>query len=154
MPWGREAEEEKMKIIQVSVFLENKKGRLFEATEVLGKAKIDIKALTIAENEDFGVLRLVVDKPQDALAALKANGFVASFTDIVAVEVEDRPGGLARVLSILKESDLNVEYMYAFVEKTADKAMLVFRFDDIDKAITILTKNNIRVVGKKDIQGL
>lgn len=143
-----------MKITQISVFLENKKGRLFDATMALGKASVDIKALTIAENEDFGVLRLIVNDPDKALKALKESGFVASLTDIVAVEVEDRPGGLAKVLSVLNESDLNVEYMYAFVEKSADKAILVFRFDNIDKAIDALAKSNIRVVGKKDIQGL
>lgn len=143
-----------MKITQISIFLENKKGRLFEAAATLGRAHVDIKALTIAENEDFGVLRLIVDKPDEALAALKENGFVASLTDIVAVEVSDRPGGLAEVLAILNEQDLNVEYMYAFVEKTEEKAIVVFRFDNIDKAVTVLTKNNIRVIGKKDIEGL
>jgi hypothetical protein len=143
-----------MKITQISVFLENKKGRLFEAAQILGQAGVDIKALTIAENEDFGVLRLVVDKPTHALEALKAQGFVASLTDIVAVEVNDHPGGLAEVLAVFNENDLNVEYMYAFVEKTAGKAILVFRFDDLDKAVSVLTKNNIRVVGKKDIEGL
>ncbi|HOD13034.1 MAG TPA: ACT domain-containing protein [Candidatus Omnitrophota bacterium] len=143
-----------MKITQISVFLENKKGRLLDATVALGKASINIKALTIAENEDFGVLRLIVNDPEGALQALKANGFVASLTEIVAVEVEDSPGGLAKVLSVLNDHDLNVEYMYAFVEKTENKAILVFRFDDIDKAITALTNANIRVVGKKDIQGL
>lgn len=143
-----------MKITQISVFLENKKGRLFEAAATLGQAHVDIKALTIAENEDFGVLRLIVDKPDQALTALKESGFVASLTDIVAVEVSDRPGGLAEVLAILNEQDLNVEYMYAFVEKTEDKAIVVFRFDNIDKAVTVLTNNNIRVIGKKDIEGL
>ncbi len=143
-----------MKITQISVFLENKKGRLFEAAQTLGHAQVNIKALTIAENEDFGVLRLIVDQPETALTALKANGFVASLTEIVAVEVGDHPGGLAKVLAVLSENDLNVEYMYAFVEKAEDKAILVFRFDDIDKAITVLTNNHIRVVGKKDIKGL
>lgn len=143
-----------MKITQISVFLENKKGRLCDAAQILGQAGVDIKALTIAENEDFGVLRLVVDKPREALEALKAQGFVASLTDIVAVEVSDHPGGLAEVLAILSAHDLNVEYMYAFVEKAAGKAILVFRFDDLDKAVSVLTKNNIRVVGKKDIEGL
>ncbi len=143
-----------MKIMQISVFLENRKGRLFDATKVLGNANIDIKALTIAESEDFGVLRMVVDKPTEALDVLKKNGFIASLTDIVAVEVDDHPGGLACVLGILNDSNMNIEYMYAFVEKSADKAMLVFRFEDPDRAIAILTKNNIKIVGKKEIQSL
>lgn len=143
-----------MKITQLSVFLENKEGRLYKATELLGKAGVDIKALTVAENEDFGVLRLVVDKPDMALQALKAEGFVASITDIVAVEVEDHPGGLSRILKVFYENGINVEYMYAFVEKTEDKAIVVFRFDDPDKAIAVLAQKNIRVLGRKDIGAL
>ncbi|MDD3345931.1 MAG: ACT domain-containing protein [Candidatus Omnitrophica bacterium] len=143
-----------MKITQLSVFLENKKGRLYEAAQVLGDAGIDIKALTIAESEEFGVLRIVVDKPDTALDALKEKGFVASITDIVAVEVSDRPGGLAAILKVLSDNQINLEYMYAFVEKTADNAIVVFRFDDPDQAITVLKENGIRVLGKKEIQGL
>ena len=143
-----------MKITQISIFLENKKGRLYDAVRILGEKGIDIKTLTIAENEDFGVLRMIVDQPQQALEVLKSHDFVASITDIVAVEVDDHPGGLAKVLKVLDENKVNIEYMYAFVEKCADKAILVFRFDDLDKAITILTKNGIRVVGKKDIVNL
>ncbi|MCK9431458.1 MAG: ACT domain-containing protein [Candidatus Omnitrophica bacterium] len=143
-----------MKITQLSVFLENKKGRLYGAAQVLGEAGIDIKALTIAESEEFGVLRMVVDKPQEGLKALKEKGFVASITDIVAVEVGDHPGGLADVLKIFNDHDINLEYMYAFVEKNADNAIVVFRFDDPDKAIAVLSKNNIRVLGKKEIESL
>ena len=143
-----------MKVTQISVFLENKKGRLYDAIRILGEKGIDIKTLTIAENEDFGVLRMIVNHPEQSLEVLKAHNFVASITEIVAVEVEDHPGGLAKVLKVLDENKINIEYMYAFVEKCADKAVLVFRFDDMDKAIDILTKNGIRVVGKKDIVNL
>ena len=143
-----------MKITQISVFLENKKGRLYDAVRILGQKGIDIKTLTIAENENFGILRMIVDKPQDALEALKAHQFVASVTDIVAVEVGDHPGGLAKVLKVLDENKINIEYMYAFVEKRADKAILVFRFDDLDKAIKVLTANSIGVIGKKDMGNL
>ena len=143
-----------MKITQISVFLENKKGRLYDAVRILGQEGIDIKTLTIAENENFGILRMIVDKPQEALEALKAHQFVASVTDIVAVEVGDHPGGLAKVLKVLDENKINIEYMYAFVEKRADKAILVFRFDDLDKAIRILAANSIGVIGKKDMGNL
>ena len=143
-----------MKITQISVFLENKKGRLYDAIRVLGEEGIDIKTLSIAENEDFGILRMIVDNPEQSLEVLKTHDFVASITEIVAVEVDDRPGGLARVLKVLDENKINIEYMYAFVEKRVDKAILVFRFDDLDRAIGVLTKNNIRVVGKKDIVNL
>jgi len=142
-----------MKIIQLSVFLENKKGRLYDAAVALGGAGIDIKALTIAESEGFGVLRMVVNKPNEALDVLKKNGFVASITDIVAVEVKDQPGGLAGILKILNDNDINLEYMYAFVEKNADNAIVVFRFEDTDKAISVLIKNKVRILGKKEIQG-
>ena len=143
-----------MKITQISVFLENKKGRLYDAVRILGQEGIDIKTLTIAENENFGILRMIVDKPQEALEALKAHQFVASVTDIVAVEVGDHPGGLAKVLKVLDENKINIEYMYAFVEKRADKAILVFRFDDLDKAIKVLAANSIGVIGKKDMGNL
>jgi len=143
-----------MKITQISVFLENRKGRLYEVCSLLGKNKINIRALTIAETPEFGILRIVVDKPQEAIKILKNNGFTANLTDIVAVEVEDKPSGLAGILKILSAGDINVEYMYGFLEKASDKALLVFRFEDPDKAIKILHKNKIRVVNKDDIVNL
>jgi hypothetical protein len=143
-----------MKLIQISIFLENRKGRLYEVCSLLGKNKINIRALTVAESEEFGILRIVVDKPEAAAQILKRNGFVASLTDIVAVEVDDRPGGLASILKIFSQSNINVEYMYGFVEKKSDRALLVFRFDEPDKAIVLLKKNKITVVGKKDIGDL
>ena len=143
-----------MKITQLSVFLENKKGRLYDMASILGESGIDIRTLTIAESEDFGVLRLIVDDPDKAVVAVKEKGLWASISDIVAVEVNDQPGGLAAVLKILADNEINVEYMYAFAEKNADNAVVVFRFDDSDKAIAVLTKNGIRVLGKKDIKGL
>ncbi|MGE5308699.1 MAG: ACT domain-containing protein [Deltaproteobacteria bacterium] len=140
-----------MKLTQISVFLENKKGRLYDACSTLGKSSINIRALTVAESEDFGVLRMVVDRPDAAAKALKKDGFVASFTEIVAVEVGDRPGGLAGILKVLDKNGVNIEYMYGFVEKSSDMALMVFRFDDPDAAIKVLLKNKVRVVGKKEI---
>ena len=136
-----------MKLTQISIFLENRKGRLYEVCSLLGKNKINIRALTVAESEEFGILRIVVDKPQEAAQILKKNGFVASFTDIVAVEVADKPGGLAQILKLFSLSNINVEYMYGFVEKQSDKALLVFRFDEPDKAIKLLKRGNIKVIG-------
>ena len=143
-----------MKLTQISVFLENRKGRLYDVCSLLGKNKINIRALTIAETEKFGVLRIVVDNPDKAMQVLKKNNFVANLTDIVAVEVEDRPGGLAAILKTLSANDINLEYMYGFVEKSSDRALLVFRFDDPDKAITVFKKNKIKVVGSKEIKEL
>jgi hypothetical protein len=143
-----------MKVIQLSVFLENRAGRLYELCELLGRNKLNIRALTIAESPEFGIVRLVVDKSDEAAALLKKSGFVANVADIVAVEVSDQPGGLAGVLKVLNEAGQNIEYMYGFVERSSEKALLVFRFDDPDGAIAILQKNGIGVVGSKDIESL
>ena len=143
-----------MKITQISVFLENRKGRLFDVCSLLGGNDINIRALTIAETESFGVLRIVVDKSDVAVKLLKDSGFVANLTDVVAVEVGDKPGGLASVLMVFADNDVNIEYMYGFVEKFSDKALLVFRFADTDLAQQILVKNNIQVVTEKEIEGM
>ena len=143
-----------MKLTQISIFLENRKGRLYEVCSLLGKNKINIRALTVAESEQFGILRIVVDKPEETSALLKKSGFVASLTEIVAVEVADKPGGLAEILKVFSQSNINVEYMYGFVEKKSDKAMLVFRFDEPDKAIALLKKKKIKVIGRKEMGDL
>ena len=143
-----------MKITQISIFLQNKEGRLSEAVQTLAAKGINIRTLTIAESKDFGVLRVVVDRPEDAREALKAAGFLASITDIVAVEVDDRPGGLARILQIIEEHKINIEYMYAFTEKRADKGIMVFRFDNPDAAIQALKSHGVGVVGQKDVTNL
>ncbi|MHC5017516.1 MAG: ACT domain-containing protein [Planctomycetota bacterium] len=117
-----------MKITQISVFLENRKGRLSEVCSMLGQADVNIRALTIAETESFGVLRMVVDKPSEAADLFRKNGITANLTDVVAAEVPDKPGGLAAVLKTLSDHDVNVEYMYGFVEKNSENALLVFRF--------------------------
>ncbi len=143
-----------MKIKQISVFLENRKGRLYDICSMLGAADVNIRALTIAETETFGVLRMVVDKPAAAMETLRRQNVTANLTDVVAVEVPDTPGGLARVLKILTDHELNVEYMYGFVEKFSENALLVFRFDDPEKAHTVLKSVGVNVVGEHDIEGL
>ncbi|HDS84649.1 MAG TPA: ACT domain-containing protein [Phycisphaerales bacterium] len=143
-----------MKIKQISVFLENRKGRMYDICSMLGAAGVNIRALTIAETETFGVLRMVVDKPAAAMETLRRQNVTANLTDVVAVEVPDTPGGLARVLKILTDHELNVEYMYGFVEKFSENALLVFRFDDPEKAHTVLKSVGVNVVGEHDIEGL
>jgi hypothetical protein len=143
-----------MKLTQISVFLENRKGRLYDVCSLLGKTSINIRALTIAETESFGVLRIVVDKSDLAIKTLKANGFVANITDVVAIEVGDKPGGLAEILRVFADNDINVEYMYGFVEKFSDNALLVFRFEDTDKAQKVLAEKGVKVVTRKEIEGL
>lgn len=143
-----------MKITQISVFLENRKGRLSDVCSLLGSNGVNIRALTIAETESFGVLRIVVDKSDFAIKLLRENQFVANFTDVVAIEVPDQPGGLASVLKVFADNDVNIEYMYGFVEKFSDKALLVMRFEDTDFAQQILAKHNVPVVTEKEIEGL
>lgn len=143
-----------MNIIQISVFVENKEGRLNEITQTLAANNIDIRALSIAETRDFGVLRMIVNRPDEAQSSLKEKGFVVRKTNVLAVEVEDSPGGLNNALSVLEKNGVNIEYMYAFVEKASDKALLVMRFDDIVKAQSVLEKNNISLVASEKIYGL
>lgn len=135
-----------MKVEQISVFLENKAGRLAEVTAILAEAKINIRALSLADTSDFGVLRLIVDNNQKAADTLKNRGFTIGKTDVIAVEVEDKPGGLHRILGILNNSKINVEYMYAFAPYSGEKAVMIFRFDNIDEAARILVENGIHVI--------
>jgi hypothetical protein len=135
-----------MHVEQISVFLENKSGRLSEVTGILAESGVNIRALALADTSDFGVLRLIVDEKEKAVAALKDNGFTVGKTQVVAVEVEDRPGGLHRILEILKSNDLNVEYMYAYVKHTAQNAIMIFRFDNVTAAIQTLQAQGVTVI--------
>ena len=140
-----------MKVDQISIFLENKSGRLAEVTRVLGNAGINVRALSLADTSDFGILRLIVNDSAKAVDVLKQNQFTVSMTQVVAVEVSDRPGGLAHILDILQKENINVEYMYAFVERSSDNAVIIFRFDEIDKAIKTLTGKGITVLEDKKV---
>jgi len=143
-----------MKISQVSIFLENKSGRLSEVTRLLAEQKINIRALTLADTSDFGILRLIVNNPQKALSVLRGNGFTVAQTEVIAAEVKDKPGGLAEIVDILSKAKLNIEYMYAFVEKQKEKAIIVFKIENVDKAIEVLTKNKVRLLPAKDVINL
>lgn len=143
-----------MQIIQVSVFLENRSGRLAEVTEILTKEHINIRALSLADTADFGVLRIIVSEPHKCLTVLKEQGFVARETDVLAVEVEDKPGGLYKILAVLNTGGINVEYMYAFVEKTKDNAIVIFKIDNQSKAIEVLEKNDIALVSSDILKNL
>lgn len=140
-----------MKVKQISVFIENRSGRLREVADVLGKNSINIRALSLADTSDYGILRLIVDNPDGARDVLKKENFTLSETDVIAVEVSDKPGGLATVLNILGDAGINVEYMYAFVEKSSDNAVLIFRIEDIDNAISVLKAKNVNILDKKEI---
>ncbi len=143
-----------MRVEQISVFLENKAGRLTEITAVLAEAGVNIRALSMADSSDFGILHLIVNNNDKARTALKEHGFTVAKTDVVAVEVEDRPGGLNRILAILSKHQINVEYMYAFVQHSGKDALMVFRFDDIDGAVELLKKNDVTVLAGDKIYSL
>jgi hypothetical protein len=135
-----------MKVEQISIFIENKSGRLAEIAGNLGEAGINIRALSLADTTDFGILRLIVDDVEKAKTILKDKGFTVSKTEVIAVEVPDRPGGLAAILHTLDQERINVEYMYAFVERCGGNAVIIFRFDEIDKAISTLKANNFNIL--------
>jgi hypothetical protein len=143
-----------MSVKQISVFLENRKGRLAEVTQTLAREKVNIRALSLADTSDFGVLRIIVNNPERCLAALKAKSFVAQVTEVIAVEVEDTPGGLARILEVLDRDNVNVEYMYAYVEKSRDNAIVICRIDDRERALAVLDKNGIRTLGAEELKAL
>jgi len=143
-----------MRVEQIAVFLENRSGRLAEITLILAQNNINIRALSVADTADFGILRLIVDKVEEAKKALKASGFTVGKTNVIAVEVPDRTGGLATVLDCIQKAGLNVEYMYAFVNKTGENAVLIFRFDEMDKAIEYLQKGGFTILESKQIYSL
>jgi hypothetical protein len=135
-----------MQAEQISIFIENKAGRISDVTGILSEAGVNIRALAVADTSDFGVLRLIVDNNVKADEALKKAGFTVRKTKVVAVKVEDRPGGLHSLLSILKEAGINVEYMYAFIQHSGEKAIMIFRFDQPEEAIRVLTQKGVTVV--------
>ncbi len=127
-----------MLIKQISVFVENKEGRLAEITETIAKAGVDIRALSIADTTDFGILRLIVDKPQETEKVLKDAGFTVSVTNVIAVGIDDVPGGFAKPMRVLADAHIDVEYMYAFISRDTKKAYVILRVNDNDTAIKAL----------------
>lgn len=140
-----------MKLTQLSVFLENKPRQLRVPSKLLAAAGVDILTLSLADTEQFGILRLIVQDVDRAKQTLEAGGCVVKATEVVALEVPDHPGGLDQVLGVVEARDLNVEYMYAFAARRGDRAILVFRFEDPDKAIEALQSAGVNVVGELDL---
>ena len=139
---------------QISVFIENKAGRLAEVTSILRNARVNIRALSLADTTDYGVLRLIVDDNDKAEKALKAEGFKMGKTIVLAVEVDDTPGGLNRVLDPMDEAEVNVEYMYAFANTKGRNAIMIFRFEDHERALEVLKANDIKVISTEEISNL
>ncbi len=138
-----------MAIRQLSVFLENKKGCLHSITDILAKANIDLRSMCIADTSDYGIVRIIADKPDAAMQALNAEGYTSTVRSVTAFAVPDVPGGLARVLSILEEKGINIEYMYALVTKQSGKAYAAMRTDDETVTEQILADAGIETLGEK-----
>lgn len=143
-----------MKVEQISIFVENRSGRLAQVTQVLAEADINIRALYLAEAGDFGVLRLIVNDTKKAVLALKEKGFTVSKTEVVAIAVPDKPGGLSKILNKIKDYGLNVEYMYAFIEKSTENAIVIFCFDDSNKAEVILKEEGVKILTGDEVHSL
>ena len=132
-------------IKQISIFVENKFGRLSSIIEVLGKNNIDISALSFADTTDFGILRIIVDKPEEAVIVLKEHGVAVKFTDVIAVTIDDTPGGLSKVLAKLTENNITIDYMYAFVGKKEGKALMVVKTDKMEESEKILSGSLVNI---------
>ena len=140
-----------MKLQQLSLFLENRPGRLAAPLEVVAAAGINLMTLSLADTAQFGILRLIVREWEKAKRLLEEAGWVVNLTEVVAVDVLDRPGGLANALRVLEGADLNIEYMYSFSLRRGDKAILIFRFEDPDRAIEVLRDAGLQVVGPEEL---
>lgn len=143
-----------MIVNQISIFLENKPGGLEQVTRTLRDAAINIRALSLADTTDFGILRLIVNDTDRAEKALQEQGYTVKRTAVVAVEVPDKPGGLHSILEALSEKEINVEYSYAFVERSGENALIIFRFDKPEEAIATLTEKGFRVLPGKEVYNL
>ena len=134
-----------MEIKQISVFLENTTGRLSEVTKVLAATGINLRAISIADTADFGILRLIVDKTEEAINALTTAGFTIRQTNVAAVEIDDRPGSLASLMELFRKYKVNIEYLYASLEGNAGKAVVIFKLEDHEKGLMIIKDNGFRM---------
>jgi hypothetical protein len=135
-----------MIIKQISIFMENTTGRLADVTNLLARAGINLRAISIADTTDFGILRMVADKPDEAVQLLKNAGFTARETDVIGVEVPDHPGELARIMALFRDEGVSIEYLYASLEHREDKAVIVLKVDDINAGLAMLEKHGFSTV--------
>ncbi len=140
------------RIKQISVFIENRPGRLVEVVDLLGKNNINLKALSLADSSDFGIARLIVKGTDEAVEILKNSGFTTSVTNTLACLIDDKPGALANILTLLANNNINIEYMYGFASPIKDKAVMVFKLSDLDKAQGLLNENGIELLSQEEIR--
>lgn len=143
-----------MIIKQLSIFLENRTGRIREIADLLARADINIRALTLADSSDFGIIRLIVDKLDAALKCLKENNISTALTSVVAVEVPDKPGGLAEVMSIISDSNFDIVYMYSLPEKKHNNAIMIMRFNNTEEAAGILKQHGLNILKQEEVLSL
>ncbi|MDO4288159.1 MAG: acetolactate synthase [Eubacterium sp.] len=143
-----------MTIKQISVFVENEAGQLSKFVDVLSKHDVDMRALSIAETKDFGIVRVIVDDSYKASTVLKEAGYIFSLTPVLAAAVPDEPGALKHILDILGENEINLEYTYAFITRNKDLAYMILRVEDNDKAIEVLSKGGIQLLSQEDLERL
>jgi len=135
-----------MKVKQISVFLENTTGRLAEVTKVLGEGNVNLRAISIADTADFGILRLIVDTPEKTMELLKNAGFTSKITEVIGVLVDDKPGGLMRIMDIFNEEKVNIEYLYSSLINQEGDAVIIFRVEDIDHGLSIVEKAGLKAI--------
>ncbi len=140
-----------MTVKQISIFVENRPGALLELTSFLAEKNVDMRALSLADTKDFGILRLIVSNVEETYALLKNEGYIVTLTDVLAVTIEDKPGGLVKVLKVLGDADVNIEYSYAFTSRIENHAYTIFRVADNDKAIKALLGSNIELCSQEQL---
>ena len=143
-----------MALKQLTVFVQNEKGSLVSVTEILSQININLRALSIAETTDFGILRLIVNDVTTAAAVLAANGYLVKMTDVIGVKIEDAPGKLTEALAVLDRTDINVEYLYAFMARTEKHAYVVLRVENNDVAEQALTSADFQLISEADVDKL
>lgn len=143
-----------MTVKQISVFVENKPGMLAELANALNENKINMRTLSLAETKDFGIIRLILDDPFNAVRVLKDCGYICSITKVLAIAISNKPGSLGKVMQILGDNQINVEYTYAFTAGVKDKACMILRVGDNEKAIEALTKNGVKPLCQDDLDEL
>lgn len=140
-----------MYINQISVFIENKPGNLAKFTNFIAENHIDMRAFEIADSSEFGIIRIIVDKPLDTLTLLKDNDWICKLTQVIGVKIPDKPGAMASAMNILAAADVSVEYVYTFLARGTDDALMIFRVQDNDKVAAILKKNGVKLVSQEDL---
>ncbi|MBQ2636464.1 MAG: amino acid-binding protein [Methanobrevibacter sp.] len=143
-----------MAVKQISIFVENKEGRIKKAIDTLAKENINIRALSIADTTKYGILRLIVSDNEKAIEALEKDGFIVKENDVIILAVPDKPNGLNSTLAVFDEKGINLEYLYAFVSSKSDEAIVVMRLENMEKAIEALENSNIKLLDEKDIKDL